>query len=181
MTDHASESSPRIKARVAGVLYLLAVFTAVLGETLGRGSLAIALGFFAVACFVGVTLLFYAILKPVSKSVALLMALLGLIGLSFEALRWEPLGVNLGVVFHGLYCLVVGFLVFRSSFLPRFLGVLMAIAGLAWLTNVSPSLARHLSPYNVGTGFAGEGLLMLWLLIMALNAQRWQERSSASN
>ncbi len=92
---------------------------------------------------------------------------------------------NISLVFFGFYCLLVGFLVFRSSFLPRFLGVLMAIAGLAWLTNsfanfLAPSLAGHLAPYIMACGGIGEGLLCLWLMVMGVNAQRWNQRASAA-
>src|SRR5271169_1737837 len=85
------------------------------------------------------------------------------VGLTFEALGWPLWGVNIALIFHGLYCLLIGCLVFRSGFLPRMLGVLMAVGGLAWLTDLSIPLTDHLSPYNVISGFAGEGLLMLWL------------------
>jgi len=54
---------------------------------------------------------------------------------------------NICVVFFGFYCLLIGYLIFRSAFLPRILGVLMAFAGLGWLTFLSPPLANYLSPY----------------------------------
>jgi hypothetical protein len=72
---------------------------------------------------------------------------------------------NICVVFFGVYCLLIGYLIFRSAFLPRILGALMAIAGLGWLTFLSPPLANHLSPYNLVLGFLAELSLMLWLLV----------------
>src|SRR6266436_4128408 len=45
--------------------------------------------------------------------------------------------VNICFVFFGVYCLLIGYLIFRSPFLPRILGVLMAIAGFGWLTFLS--------------------------------------------
>jgi hypothetical protein len=57
--------------------------------------------------------------------------------------------VIFAVVFVGLYCLLIGYLIFKSIFLPRILGVLMAIAGLGYLTFLSPPLTNHLSPYNL--------------------------------
>jgi hypothetical protein len=59
------------------------------------------------------------------------------------------------------------------------LGVLMAIGGFAWLTDLSIPLTDHLSPYNVISGFIGEGLLMLWLLVIGLNGQRWNAQAGA--
>jgi FtsH-binding integral membrane protein len=108
--------------------------------------LAVAAGLVAVACFVAVTLLLYVIFKRVDKGFVLLASLSGLVGLTFEALRWNPRGVDFGVVFDGIYCLLIGYLAFRSAFTPRILGVRMAIAGLAWLTHLSPALARSLNP-----------------------------------
>jgi hypothetical protein len=174
-----AEASPRFKARIAGALYLLSVLTAACTELFVRGPLNVAGGLIAVAVMVVVTLLFYGIFKPVNRGLALLAALFGLVGLTFEALRLQPGGVNVAIAFSGLYCLLMGYLMFRSSFLPRVLGVLMACAGLGWLTFLSPPLARHLSPYNLASGLLAEGSVMLWLLVMGLNAQRWNELASA--
>jgi hypothetical protein len=88
---------------------------------------------------------------------------------------------NICVVFFGVYCLLIGYLIFRSAFLPRILGVLMGLAGLGWLTFLSPPFANHLSPYNLVLGFVAELSLMLWLLIMGVNVQRWKEQASAAN
>ena len=87
---------------------------------------------------------------------------------------------NICVVFFGVYCLLLGYLIFRSVFLPRILGVGMALAGLGWLTFLSPPLANHLSPYNLVLGFLAELSLMLWLLVMGVNVQRWKEQANAA-
>ncbi|HMG72660.1 MAG TPA: DUF4386 domain-containing protein [Pyrinomonadaceae bacterium] len=84
------------------------------------------------------------------------------------------------LVFFGFYCLLIGYLIFRSTFLPRILGVLMVFAGLGWLTFLSPPLADSLSPYIFIPGLLGEGALTLWLLIMGVNVQRWKEQASAA-
>jgi hypothetical protein len=125
------------------------------------------------------TLLLYEIFKPVNRSLSLLAAFSGLVGLSFEALRWQPWGVNVAIVFSGFYCLLIGYLIFRSTFLPRILGALMAFAGLGWLTFLSPPLANHLSPYILVLGFVAELALMLWLLVMGVDVQRWKEQASS--
>jgi hypothetical protein len=60
--------------------------------------------------------------------------------------------------------------------LPRILGVLMALAGLGWLTFLSPPFgAKYLYPYILVMA-SGEGFLTLWLLVMGVNVQRWEER-----
>jgi hypothetical protein len=71
---------------------------------------------------------------------------------------------------------LIGYLVFKSTYLPRFLGVLMAIGGLGWLTFAWAPLATSLSPFNLVPGIVGEGALTLWLLVMGVNVQRWNER-----
>ncbi len=85
---------------------------------------------------------------------------------------------NICVVFFGVYCILIGYLIFRSAFLPRILGVLMALAGLGWLTFLSPPLASHLSPYNLVFGFLAELALCLWLLVVGVDVQRWMEPAS---
>jgi hypothetical protein len=180
MMRMASDTSPRFKARIAGLFYLLAVLSAVSGESFLHGSAAIVAGLVAVLCFVVVTIILYHIFLPVSRSAALLALCANLVGMAFEALRWEPWHMDLGVVFHGAYCLFIGSLVLRSAFLPRILGALMAIAGVAWLTNLLPSLANTLQTYAVIAGFVGEGALMLWLVIIGVNLQRWTEQASAA-
>jgi hypothetical protein len=89
---------------------------------------------------------------------------------------------NISLLFFGFYCLLIGYLVFRSTFLPRILGVLMAFGGLGWLTGsfasfLSPPLASNLSPYILAPGILGEGALTLWLLVIGVNAQRWNEQA----
>ena len=83
------------------------------------------------------------------------------------------------LVFFGLYCLLIGFLIFKSTFLPRILGVLMALAGLGWLTFLAPPLANALSPYVLVLGFLAELSLMLWLLLKGVNVQRWKQQAAA--
>jgi hypothetical protein len=83
-------------------------------------------------------------------------------------------------VFFGFYCILIGYLIFRSTFLPRILGALMAFGGLGWLTFLSPPLANHLFPYNLVPGILGEGALTLWLLVMGVNVERWREQGSAA-
>jgi hypothetical protein len=87
--------------------------------------------------------------------------------------------VNIELVIFGFYCLLIGYLVFRSTFLPRILGVLLAFAGLGWLTFLSPSLANYLSPYILILGFLAELSLCVWLLVMGVNPQRWMEQAGA--
>jgi hypothetical protein len=56
----------------------------------------------------------------------------------------------------------------------------MVIAGLGWVTYLSPVLAHEESPYNLASGLLGEGLVMLWLLVMGVNAERWREQADGA-
>ena len=229
------EASPRRKARIAGVFYLLEMLTGafaiifvggrlfVFGDAAATATNILAheslfqLGFAAnliqFACYVAVTGLFYDLFKPVNKSLSLLAAFFSLVGCAIGAVsclfEFAPLTVlggaqylnvftleqlqalslmflklygqlfNISFVFFGFYCLLIGYLIFRSTFLPRILGVLMAIAGLGWLTFLSPALTHALSPYILTAGL-GEVSLTLWLLVAGVNAERWKEQAGAA-
>ena len=180
MMERIVEASPRFKARMAGGFYFFGLLTAAFTEIFVRGRLNFAGGYIAISGMVVVTLLVYDIFKPVNRGLSLLAAFLSFVGLSFEALRLQPQGLNMAMVFTGFYCLLIGYLIFRSTFLPRILGVLMAFAGLGWLTYLSNPLVNYLSPYNLACGLLGEASGFLWLLVMGVNAQRWKEQASAA-
>jgi hypothetical protein len=87
---------------------------------------------------------------------------------------------DIGLLFFGLHCLGVGYLIFRSTFMPRIIGTLIMIAGLGWLTFLSPPLAQSLAPFNMMPGAIGELSLTFWLLVKGVNVQRWKEQASLS-
>ena len=86
---------------------------------------------------------------------------------------------NIGLLFFGFHCLLIGYLILKSTFLPRSLGVLMVLAGLGWMTFLSGPLADILTPYNIMPGSLGEISLTLWLLVKGVNVQRWKEQSGS--
>ena len=180
MMERIAEAPPRFKARIAGVFYLLTFLTGAFAMVSVGGRLVANL--IATACYIAVTLLFYGMFKPVNRRLSLLAAFFGLVGCAFGALssfHLAPFDIN-PLVFFGFYCLLIGYLIFRSTFLPRILGVGMAFGGLGWLTLLSPPLANSLSPYNMAPGLLGEGALTLWLLVIGVNVQRWKARASAA-
>jgi len=177
--ERFTEVSPSRKARIAGVLYFLSTLTAVLGETVFRGSLNYAAGYIAIAGMAVVTLLLYSIISPVNKALALLAASSNFAALALDIFRWHPLDVNVSMGLHGVYCLLAGYLIFRSTFLHRILGMLLMVAGLEWLTYFSPSLAHSLSPYIEISGIVIEASVFLWLLITGVNVPRWKAQAAA--
>lgn len=100
--------------------------------------------------------------------------------LAMVFLQMNTQALNIGLVFFGLYCLLIGYLIVRLIFLPRILGALMALAGLGWLTFLAPPLAYDLAPYIQILGALAEVALMLWLLIVGVDEQRWMEQSSTA-
>jgi hypothetical protein len=97
--------------------------------------------------------------------------------LSYMFLLVRARANDIGLVFFGLHCLGVGYLIFRSTFLPRIIGALMVVAGFGWLTFLFPPLAQSLAPFNMLPGAVGELSLTLWLLIKGVNVQRWNEEA----
>ncbi len=184
MMERIAETSSRPRARITGAVYLLYFLTAVSAETfVGRGRLVAydAVNLIAFAFYIAVTLLFYYMFKPVNKSLSLLAAFFSLAGCANDLLglfNRAPYKIN-SLVFFGPYCVLIGYLIFRSAFLPRILGVLMAFAGLGWLLFLSP-LANRLSTYLMVLGFLAELSLCLWLLVKGVNLQRWKEQAGAA-
>jgi hypothetical protein len=168
-----------MRARIAGALSLLSLLAAVFGEFIVR-RLELAADLIALSGMVALTVLLYYIFRPVNRGVSLLAAFLNLLGLACGAIRWNPRGIDIPVALNGFYFFLIGYLVFRSTFLPRILSALMAFAGLGWLTYLSPQFAGHLSPYNLATGVLGQESVMLWLLVKGVNDQRWKEQSAAA-
>jgi len=87
---------------------------------------------------------------------------------------------GIAIIFFAFYGLFNGYLIYRSTFLPRFIGVLMLIAGAAWLAFLSPAFGSANLKYIIPFGI-GEGVLTLWLLLKGVDQERWMEcaRSSA--
>jgi len=83
---------------------------------------------------------------------------------------------NIGSAFFGCYFLLIGYLVFRSAFLPRILGVLMMFGGVSMLPLLYPPLASSLRPYRA-LALLGEVSLTLWLLARGVNVERWKEQA----
>lgn len=89
-------------------------------------------------------------------------------------------------VFYGLDFMVVAYLVYKSAFLPRALGVLLAIDALNYLlggfaTMLAPGFTAHLGAWTGFPTIIAEGSLCLWLLVVGVNVERWQERAGAAS
>lgn len=101
------------------------------------------------------------------------------------ALRLHGVGYNISIVFFALHLLFLGWLILKSSFLPRILGLLLVIASVAYLINsfttfLAPALAAQIPSFIMLPGLIGEGGLSLWLIVKGVDAAKWRARAGAS-
>ena len=104
--------------------------------------------------------------------------------LSLAALKLQTHVFFIGMVFFGIQCISIGYLVARSSFLPPILGVLLGLGGtcyvIASFANFLLPLGARLIPFVVPVALIGEGSLTVWLLVKGLNEKRWYEQAGAA-
>ena len=240
MTTRTAETSPRMRARVAGFLYLgLGLFAPfsllyipsrlivpgdaattarniMASESLFR--LGIVSALITVIVNILVVLALYQVLKPVNKNITWLMVIFLLVSVPITMLNelnnfavlfllsgadslkiftadqvhtlvslflnLHATGLNIAGIFFGLWLFPMGYLVFKSGFLPRFLGVLLIIGCLGYLIQsftafLSPNLAVKIALLPVLTSW-GELLFPLWLVIKGVNVEQWEKRARAS-
>jgi hypothetical protein len=91
--------------------------------------------------------------------------------------KWFNEWFSLSLVFFGFYLLLTGWLVYKSTFVPPILGVLLMIAGFAGMTFISPPIVALLKPWILAGGVA-ELLLTFWLLARGVNTERWMEMAA---
>jgi hypothetical protein len=155
-------------ARLAGAVYLLYFVTAIAAQTLNSDALNV----MSYAFYAALVVMFYRIFKPVSTELSLVAALLGLAGCTTGLLGIFHLILSAfnALVFFGPYCVFIGYLIVRSTFLPKSIGALLMGAGLGWLIVLSP-LGTVLTLPIEAIGIFAEVSLMLWLLVFGLNAR----------
>jgi hypothetical protein len=95
-------------------------------------------------------------------------------------LRLNSYGAGVALVFFGFYGLIKGYLVFKSGFLPRALGVLTLAGGIGWLTFLSPALGLRLFPFVALVALIGSLATIVWLLVFGVNQERWLARAAAA-
>ncbi len=192
-------------ARIAGVLFLLSFVAGGFGEAYVPSKLIVsgdatatannihALGslfrwgfagyLVEATCDIALTLIFYVLLRPVRKDLALLAAFFGLVGTAeFAAAE----------IFYLAPSLILGGAGYLKTFSPdqlntlallslRFLGVLMTLGGLAFIMrNFLLVLTPAYAPGSLLLLMVPGGLaLAVWLLVRGVNVQRWKEANAA--
>lgn len=94
-------------------------------------------------------------------------------------------GFGTSLVFFGIDSLIRGYLIFRSGYFPKFLGVLVIISGLSYLINsfalfLSPTFSDTIYPSILMPAGIPELIFALWLLFVGVNVPKWQEKVSAN-
>jgi hypothetical protein len=97
------------------------------------------------------------------------------------ALRSHDIAFNITLIFFGCGCVVEGYLIFKSGYLPRSIGVLMQVAGASYLVACfaalfAPVLADLIIPAILLPPLIGESAYCLWLLVKGVNVAKWNER-----
>lgn len=240
MVNHSIEKSPQVYARIGGGLYLLIIVLGIFSQVFVRDKiivagdpaataanlkameslwrLGIAAEFLSLICTIALAMIYYFLLKFVSKELNLLatlfrmtavivqaVAVLNLVaalsplakaavlkgfapeqlaGLTNLAIKSHVFGFGLALLFTGCTFLFHGYLIFRSGYLPKMLGVLILIAGLGYITNgfvpiLYPAIASQIVLVIILPVLIGETSLSLWLLIKSVNLQKWRETVSA--
>lgn len=232
-----SQTSPRLLARIIGLLFLLTILAGIFAQGFVSERLIVfsdaavtatnilmhkglfQLGFtvylIEMACQIANAALWYVLLRPVNRSIALTAAFLelagcviktfarvfyiaplfvlsgspALSGFSAEQLQGVALlllkvndqGAALALAFFGMSTPLNGYLIFRSTFLPRWLGVLSMITGIGWLTFLYPPLGYRAFPFIGLLGLLGSAAMIFWLLVFSVNEKKWREQADAAS
>lgn len=99
------------------------------------------------------------------------------------ALKSHDISFNIALIFFGLTCLVNGYLIFKSGYLPKLIGLLIQVAGLSYLIGCfaalfTPAFADLITPAILIPALIGESSYCLWLLVKGVNIEKWNERVS---
>jgi hypothetical protein len=93
-------------------------------------------------------------------------------------LRVNDIGAGIALVFFGFYAILKGYLVIRSTFLPRVLGWLAVLGGIGWLAFLSPPFGERVFSIIAIVGLVGSLANIGWWLVVGVNEERWREQAS---
>jgi len=101
--------------------------------------------------------------------------------LAYHSLKMHASGYNISLIFFGMNCLFLGYLIFKSGFFPKILGVLLIICALCYVTNsfawfFAPKFAAMLIPGILVPCFIAEVSVCLWLMVKGVNVVKWNEK-----
>jgi ABC-type antimicrobial peptide transport system permease subunit len=170
-------------ARATGLAYLLYFLAAIAGQILVSKHAALpgkTINFISVALYILLGILFGRLFWPSGKILSCIAVLFNFAGgaMTLLALQSGNDAPANPLLFFGVYCLLLGVLILRSTFLPSVLGLLLLAAGIGWLVFLGPWHTRFLVISIEVLGFLSEAALMLWLLCAGVNELRWVDQAS---
>jgi Domain of unknown function (DUF4386) len=94
-------------------------------------------------------------------------------------------GFGIALLLFGGFFPVAGYLIFKSGYFPKAIGILYLIPGLSYLTSsfaliLAPTFANRFYFVMAGPALIGEASLCLWLLVKGVNIQQWKKQVGAS-
>lgn len=108
--------------------------------------------------------------------------------LSLLSLKLYGYGAGIFMVFYGIVSILRGYLIFQSGYLPKFLGILLALSGAGFVIR---NFVLVLAPAHASDFLLSDFLLLptplavvaltLWLLVKGVNIAKWEEKTSISN
>jgi hypothetical protein len=100
--------------------------------------------------------------------------------LAYAFLKLNTAAFQMQLVFFGLWCVLTGYLVWRSAFMPRVLGALLMVDGLGWMLYLWPPLATQLFPLIALASGLAEIPMIVWLIAFGVNSERWRLQAAAT-
>ena len=225
-------TSPRTIGRTLGLLFLLVIVCGVFAQGFvserlinfgdaaatannilahkGLFQIGFAVYLIEMASQVATAALWYVLLRPVSRPLALAAAFIELAGaivktfarvffiaplwvlgggptvlksftpeqvqsIALILLRTNDVGAATAMALFGFSTFLNGYLIFKSTFMPRWLGVLGMIAGLCWLLYLYPPLGRAAFAITAPYGLLVSVAMILWLTIRGVDEAKWKQ------
>jgi len=228
--------SPRLVARLAGVFFLLTIVGGIIAQGFiserlvnfgdaaatannilankGLFQIGFTIYLIEMACQIVAAALIYRLLKPVNRTLALLMLLFEFAGIviktfarvfyitpmyvldggvtlsGFDAeqlrsislllLKVNDYGAATAIAFFGFSTLMDGYLVFRSGFLPRWLGVMGMIAAFGWLAFLYPPLGYSVFMFAALFGLLASAAKIFWLIVFGVDEKKFRAVEAAA-
>lgn len=237
-TDYQSASSANAYARAAGILFLLSIIGGGFGEAYAPGAIIVSgdatatasnvinhamlfrMGYAAylleAACDITLAWIFYILLRPVNKNLALLTAFFGILStatfagtelfyfapsfildgsdylktftpaqlnsLALLSFKFYAVGAAIFMAFYGIGWILRGYLIYKSGYFPRWLGVLLGIAGVGFVAHnlavvLAPAYKTDLLTLPMAVGALA---LTIWLFAKGVDATGWEARAKAA-
>src|SRR5262245_63332858 len=167
--------APSAKARLAGLFYAGDWVASIISE-LTKGKVSHAFLFLEAVMYTGVVITLYVVIRVVGRTLAALTTVIGLLGcvmIAFESFRWRTTPGG-GTRLIGIYWVLLGYLIARSTFLPRILGIALSLAGILWAASSFPVL--RIGNWSALAGIA-ELALTVWLIARGVRDDGWKAQA----